>query len=359
MQNNQIKYKKTEVNRNMGDWEVAPIGEYFDVTTGKNLARADRHKIGEYEIVGANGNIGYTNSYLVDGEFVVTGRVGTLGEIYYRKGKFWPSDNLLLIRGEKQSAKYLYYFLKTVDFRSLNVGSTQPLITQTSIKNLEVMFPPVCEQQKIAEVLGALDDKIELNKKMNKTLESISQAIFKNWFLGGDKHFKLGKLSDIANVMTGKRPNNRSEVKTGEYDIPIIGAGSIMGYTDEALFQDEDLIITGRVGTLGVLQRTYESCWTSDNALVTLSNYPNFTYQLMKSIDFESLNRGSTQPLITQTDLQNYPVITPPYSQIEKYEDIAQSFSEKMQSNLKEIETLSQIRDSFLPRLMCGKLRVG
>ena len=235
--------------------------------------------------------------------------------------------------------------------------TTYPSFRPEALKELKIPFPPIKEQEKIAEVLGVLDERIELNRKMNKTLEQIAQAVFNNRFLN-NKNNKIGKLKDIARIITGKRPINRSGIQTEEFDIPIIGANSIMGYTDESLFENENVIITGRVGTLGTLHRTHDACWTSDNALITLSDYPNFTYQLMKNIDFDSLNRGSTQPLITQTDLQNYPLMLPTNSEIEKYEKFAESLDKLACKNNYQIETLSQIRDSLLPRLMSGELRV-
>lgn len=393
MKTDQSLFKQTELGQIPKDWEVLELGEAADIKPGyafksndfvnsgipvikiKNIVppaisfsdvdyvKKDLlEKLPEYKVNYNDILISLTGSNFNQYQSAV-GKIGRLkvknkeALLNQRVGKFIIKDEPRLNYG------FLYYLLISEEVKFLLVSSaggsaSQANISPEQIKSLEFAFPPLPEQQKITEVLGALDDKIELNRRMNKTLESFGQAIFNNWFLGDDKDFKLGKLSDIAKVMTGKRPNSRSDIQSEEYNIPIIGASSIMGYTDEALFDDEDLIITGRVGTLGAVQRMHDACWTSDNALVTLSDYPNFTYYLMKNIDFESLNRGSTQPLITQTDLQNYPVFLPSDEQIKKYENIAESLNQKIYTNNKENETLSQIRDSLLPRLMSGKLRV-
>lgn len=242
-------------------------------------------------------------------------------------------------------------------------------------------LPPLGEQRQIASILSSLDDKIELNRKMNKTLESIAKAIFKRWFVdfefpnsngqpykssGGKmidselglipEGWKVGNLSNLCEITTGKRPETRSDIKDDEFQIPLIGASSVQGYVQEALYF-ENIIVTGRVGTHGILQRISEPCWPSDNTLVIRSDQLGFIYQTLANINLSKLNRGSTQPLITQGDLKKTKIIIPDQSMLLQYDNISE-FDHIININLNQINNLSHLRDLLLPRLMSGKIRV-
>src|SRR5690606_8084550 len=157
-------------------------------------------------------------------------------------------------------------------------------------------------------------------------LEEMAQSLFKHWFIdfefpnenrepykssGGEmvesglglipKGWNLGELGDIISISSGKRPKDKQDNVSNEHPFPIVGASSIMGYTSEFNY-NEPVLIIGRVGTHGVIQTFTNKIWASDNTLVIKSKYYGFTYNILNSIDYKSLNRGSTQPLITQKD---------------------------------------------------------
>ena len=123
-------------------WRVGKYSDLVDVITGKGINKDNLKDDGKFQVLGANGEIGKTNNYLFDEDLILTGRVGTLGTIYFSKGKVWISDNVLI---SKPIIDRNYYFayqtLKRIDFRSLNRGSTQPLVTQTDLKNVDVTLP--------------------------------------------------------------------------------------------------------------------------------------------------------------------------------------------------------------------------
>ena len=106
-------------------------------------------------------------------------------------------------------------------------------------------------------------------------------------------------MNTIITITSGKRPSVKDNLKTKEMNIPLIGASSIMGYTNQYLFK-EKILITGRVGTHGIIQRFDSKCWPSDNTLIIKSKWYEYVYQILKTINYTKLNRGSTQPLITQ-----------------------------------------------------------
>jgi len=227
-----------------------------------------------------------------------------------------------------------------------------------------------------------LDDKIEVNNQINKTLENMAQAIFKQWFVdfefpnedgepykssGGEmveselgmipKGWEVGVLGDIISISSGKRPKKKSKEPYEEFVIPLIGASSTMGYVKEYNYF-EPIIIIGRVGTHGVVQRFKDKVWASDNTLVIKSEYYEYVHQLLGLIDYASLNRGSTQPLITQTDIKNVRILIPYKSILNQYEELVGKLYELVNSRLDENSNLINLRDTLLPKLMSGEIRV-
>lgn len=159
-------------------------------------------------------------------------------------------------------------------------------------------------------------------------------------------------------VTTGKRPNIKSVNKTEEFKYPIYGASSIMGYVDEYLF-DEDIFIIGRVGTHGIVQRVNCKSFPSDNTLVIKSNYYNFIYQILKRIDYDSLNIGSTQLLLTQKSIKKVEIILPFEDILRKYESFCEKLFNKIDKNNEEIVYLTNLRDTLLPKLISGEIDVS
>lgn len=167
-----------------------------------------------------------------------------------------------------------------------------------------------------------------------------------------------GTLGDIAIVSSGKRPPVKTTVQTDEEKIPILGASSVMGYTNQALYHQK-ILVTGRVGTHGIIQRYQGSCWPSDNTLVLQSNSYEFVYQILKNIDFTVMNRGSTQPLITQTDLKKSNIYIPTTNELSDFEIIVGTLMKQHEQNNIENDILSTLRDTLLPKLLFGKIFVN
>ena len=162
-------------------------------------------------------------------------------------------------------------------------------------------------------------------------------------------------LGDISEIVSGKRPLAKNEKRDSDNQIPIVGAATIMGYTPKYLY-DEPILVTGRVGTHGVIQRYSEKSWPSDNTLVIKSNFYEYVYQVLKRIDYKSLNRGSTQPLITQNDLKSIEILLPPQKALNEFEYIASNLMQLNNNKNKENARLCSLRNLLLPKLMSGQI---
>jgi type I restriction enzyme S subunit len=257
------------------------------------------------------------------------------------------------------NSDYIYYLSQSPEIRDVAVksmvgSSGRQRVQQAVLDNYEINLPDLPTQFEIAATLAALDNRIAENTKINHHLEQMAQAIWTERFSSYEPNAVLG---DIARITSGKRPPMRQAEYSNEATIPLLGASSIMGYTNAVLY-NEKILITGRVGTHGVIQRYSRPCWASDNTLVIKSDFYEFVYQQLCKVDFRNMNRGSTQPLITQTDLKNVPIFLPEDEKLREFEKIAASFMERYEGNILENESLAQLRDTLLPRLMSGELSV-
>lgn len=275
-----------------------------------------------------------------------------------------------LLPNKDVNAKYIYYYFRQFehfyDLASKATGSaSQANISTKLIESVDIDLPERIIQDKIVEWLDSISKKIEINKKINENLEQQVSVLYNSWFEDFEltngvcpENWCFQELSTIADIASGKRPPVKSEVCNQETPFSIVGAASVMGFTSEANHTDK-ILVTGRVGTHGVIQRFNTPCWTSDNTLVITSPYYEFTNQILHRIDYSSMNRGSTQPLITQGDMKKIVVLVPDEDTLAKFEEFAGSLMAKWEVNSKENVKLASLRDTLLPRLMSGELDVS
>ena len=288
---------------------------------------------------------------------------------YFKKIWFAEFDVLVFRAKDGVSKRFLYYVLSDDTFFDYSMatskGTKMPRGDKAAIMKYEVPDFTYEEQEKIAGVLEAFDRKIQLNTEINENLEQQVSALYQSWFEDFEpsngicpEHWSYQELSTIANIVSGKRPPIKSEVCNQDTSIPIVGAASIMGFTSQSNHTDK-ILVTGRVGTHGVVQRFNVPCWTSDNTLVITSPFYEFTNQILCRIDYSSMNRGSTQPLITQGDMKKVIVLIPDEKTLAKFEEFAGSLMAKWEANNHENIQLALLRDSLLPKLMSGEIDVS
>jgi type I restriction enzyme S subunit len=292
---------------------------------------------------------------------------------------FGSTEFIVMRKKEKiTDDMFVYYLAISPDFRnkaiqSMTGTSGRQRVQQDVLQSHKIMLPPLHEQKAIAATLSALDDMIELNNQINKTLEEMAQAIFKSWFVDFEpfkdgefeeselglipKGWKVGTFGEVAEITSGKRPVSKQDKETPDFYVPLVGASCIMGYVNETLY-NEPIIVIGRVGTHGIVQRFNTQCWPSDNTLVIKSNHYEFAYQILKGIDYRAFNRGSTQPLITQTDIKNYKIVIPDSYYLSRFEDTVKTLYKQYTVNNSESRLLERIRDMILPKLINGEIRV-
>jgi len=167
-----------------GDWIDTKLGDVLTLKRGYDLPTQDRRP-GPFPVVSSSGVTGSHDEAKVKAPGVVTGRYGTLGEVHFITQDYWPLNTTLYVKDFKRNdPRFISYFLKGLNFASYNDKSSVPGLNRNHLHTEIVHFPADgAEQRAIASILGAFDDKIELNRQMNHTLETMARAIFKAWFV--------------------------------------------------------------------------------------------------------------------------------------------------------------------------------
>jgi type I restriction enzyme S subunit len=296
----------------------------------------------------------------------------------------------------KADSLYLYYFFNSrVGLYHLDTIRRQVAvagITGGDLAKLELSIPPLPEQRAIAHILGTLDDKIELNRRMNETLEAMARALFKSWFVDFDpvrakaegrdpglpkpladlfpdsfedselgeipKGWAVATLDALAHIQGGKQLPTEDCKSFGAF--PVFGANGIMGYADRAT-HDGLVIAFGRVGAYcGSVHWTYGGAWINNNASSVVPNHwPEFVLQAMLTADFERMRTGSAQPFIPNSSLASLQVVRPADVVLAAFCAAVRSFRLKEQSLRKDSDNLAALRDALLPKLISGELRVA
>lgn len=330
---------------------IYKLKDLVNINYGKDHKKISN---GNIPVYGTGGLMRYVDKYIYDGNSVLIPRKGSLNNVKFVQGKFWTVDTMFWtkINSEIVLPKYLYYCISKINLAALNVGSAVPSLTVKILNELQFNIPNIDEQQKIINKIAPIEAKIILNNQINDNLAKLKTEIFNNMFDSKLKYHLNGKLQDITKITTGKRPRVKSNIRKSNNKYPIIGASKIMGYTSEYLYNDS-IITTGRVGTHGIVQRFREPVWVSDNSFVFITEHEDYLYEILSHrINYDAINTGSTQPLITQTNLKNIDIYVPTKKQFQNFENktffiTTQQFIFKQQNNLLRLIKSQMLKKFF------------
>lgn len=327
--------------------------EKYKLSKGNVLiAMTGNHPYAKTQIVGA------VSKYKLNKEALLNQRVGKI---------ITKNNNCL---------NFFYYFFKDNEthkyLASQSSGSAnQANISKNDILNLSVNIPDLPEQKAIAEVLSSLDDKIDNLYRQNQTLEQMAETLFRQWFVEeAQEDWEEGVLGDVIDIYDNKRiPLSkmvRNKMKEGKL-YPYYGAATIMDYVNDFIFEGE-YILLGEDGTVRtkegfpILQYATGKFWVNNHTHIFQAKEPynNFfiwNFLLKKNID--KIVTGAVQPKINQTNLKS--LIFPKYPEdlVLKFIESTESISRKIRNNQTQIRTLEKQRDTLLPKLMSGAIRLN
>ncbi len=357
----------------MSEWKFIKLQEVLDFGNGKVKPQNE----GNIPIYGGNGVLGYGDDFNYSGETIIIGRVGAYcGSVYYENRPIWISDNALSAKPKgDNNVKFLYYFLKNNDLNQWAGGSSHPLVTQTLLNSLEFSIcvnPKV--QVAIASVLSNLDDKIDLLHRQNATLEKMAETLFRQWFVEEEKEeWETGKLGDEFDFTMGASPPGVSYNEEGK-GIPMYQGNADFGFrfptnrvftTDPKRFAEKyDTLISVRA-PVGAQNMANERCCIGRGVaafrLKKDSSFYTYTYFKMKSLmdEIKQFNEaGTVFGSISKSDFENIDILLPDMETINKFQEVAKPIDDKIIENNKQIRTLTALRDTLLPKLMSGEVRV-
>jgi type I restriction enzyme S subunit len=369
---------------------------------------------GSYPLYGSGGIMRYVEKPLYDDESILIPRKGTLSNLFYLDQPFWSVDTMFysIINKDLVIPKYLFYTLQTFDLASLNVGSAVPSLTTEVLNEVLVSIPDLPKQTDIAEILSSLDDKIELNNKINQELENLAQTLFKRWFVdfefpnengepyqssGGEmvdselgeipKGWEVKTFADVASVIdclhskkpqilespTGYRYIQLSNIKdNGLMDLSNqywITKEDYEKWISRIEVREGDFVITnvGRSGAVSRIPSDVRAAIGRNMTAIRLNEDFNFIgyFSTLVVSDFmknEITSKLDSGTILDALNVKNIPklrfVLPAKINTIQVFEDVVKILWEKMEMNIKENNYLKSIRDTLLPKLISGELEV-
>jgi len=367
-------YKQTEIGVIPVDWEVKYFGNICDIHVGRDLLEKNFSifKTNEYiypvfsNTVSNYGLYGYYKNpeYNFEG-FTVVGRGVGLGTAFYRKAKFGAIGRLLVLKPEKDNAKFLTYYVNNKISIFLESGGI-PQLTGISFSKYKIPLPPLPEQKAIAQVLSDTDDLIQaLEQKLAKK-RAIKQGAMQQ-LLAPKEDWEVRKLEEVVDFLDNQRkPIKSSERESMRGEYPYYGASGIIDYVNDYIFDDE-LILLGEDGE-NILSRNSPlafkvsgKIWVNNHAhvLKTKNGYStDFLTAYLESLDYTLLNTGTAQPKLNKKVCQNINLHVP---SLQEQTQIATILSD-MDTEIEQIETqlskYKQIKQGLMQNLLTGKIRL-
>ena len=399
----------------LGDWEETTIGEFALLTYGKSLPVRKRNASGQVPVFGSNGIVGYHDTALTDGPTIIIGRKGTAGAVHYSPIPCWPIDTTFFFTADDADlTKFKYYVLRTLGLDAMNTDSAVPGINRNAVQARELYVPPLPEQRRIAHILGALDDKIELNRRMNTTLEQMARALFKSWFIDFDPvrakmsgRWRRGKslpglpahlydlfpsrlvpselgeapegwgvksLDEIANFRNGlalqKFRPAENEVGLPVVKIAQLRSGNTNGgewatnsITPECIIDDGDIIFSWSGSLMIKVWYGGRAALNQHLFKVTSSEYPKWFYlNCLKShlAAFQEIaaDKATTMGHIKRQHLNDAKCVIPSQTLLASVDATFAELITRQTSIGIESRNLSVLRDTMLPKLVSGELRI-
>ena len=420
-----------------GEWQISTLGELtknFDAIRIP-VKETDR-RAGSYPYYGASGIVDYVGEFLFDGQYLLIAEDGenlrtrTTPIAFLANGKFWVNNHAHIVQGNSiADTRFLKYVLSVLDISGYLTGSTMPKLTQGNMNRIEVLTPPLPEQRAIAHVLGTLDDKIELNQRMNETMESMALALFKSWFVDFDpvrakmdgrwrpgeslpglpahlydlfpdrlvdselglipESWEVKALGDCIDVDRGLSYKGSGLSSSG---VPMHNLNSIYeggGYKDDGIkyyngdYQPRHLVKPGEV-IVANTEQGHDRLLIGFAAIVPkrFGDYGLFSHHIYRVRPKSSLGltneyicqllntqvmhdavsgyaTGTTVNMLPIDALRIPEIVVPPIQLVTTFSTIAEAARIRREQFIEESRSLAAQRDSLLPRLVAGEMRVG
>lgn len=398
-----------------GEWRSSYWGDEISLEYGKALRDYDGP--GKYRVYGSNGPVGWTDALLAQGPGVILGRKGAYRGVEYSKTPFFVIDTAYYVVPKREcNMRWLYYAIKHYKLGEIDDGSPVPSTTRAAVYVKDILVPPPEVQDGVAYILGTLDDKIELNRKMNETLELMARALFKSWFIDFDpvrakmdgrwkkgqslpglpaelfdqfpsslvieeagelpEGWEFGPLSKVSELncevwSKGTRPQivryvDLSSVKWGCIEnVQSYQSAEAPSRAQRVLRPGDTIVGTVRPGN-GSFAIVAEEGLTGSTGFAALrplsSHYREFTYLAATSAaNIDSLTHladGAAYPAVRPEVVAATKVVLPTDAIAKYFSSFVAVLFDRRTLNERESKALTHLRDSLLPKLISGELEI-
>jgi type I restriction enzyme S subunit len=406
------------------DWLETTVGEQATLQRGIDITKRDQRD-GPIPVISSGGISSHHDTATARGPGVVLGRKGVVGSVYFCAGDYWPHDTTLWVKDfHGNDPRFVYYFFKWMapTIAGMDVGSANPTLNRNHVHPIEVSWPPLAEQRGITQILGTLDDKIELNRRMNETLEAMARALFKSWFVDFDpvRAKAEGRDSGLSPHIASLFPDRFEESELGEipagWDVlslgelitldkglsykgaflaeqglPMVNLGCFGGkgrFVGEAVkhysgeFKQRHVAAPGDIviantditqrrevlGSPAIIppQPTDKVIFThhvfAARLKDTAGDWTTFIFLLLLQDGFREraagYATGTTVLALPREALLDLRFVAPPSSVVAEFGRMASPLFERRWHAEKESRTLAAVRDALLPKLISGELRL-
>ena len=400
-----MKFKQTEIGCIPEHWKVLPIRDDTMAVTdyvangsfaslAANVSYKDDKDVAVLiRLVDYNnnfqGNFVYiddhaynflSKSKLYGGEIIISNvgaNVGTVFRCPTLPYKMSLAPNSIMVKFNENNDFY-FHWLKSRNgqqmIKSIVTGSAQPKFNKTNFRQMLVPVPPIEEQNRIAAILNAIDDKINKNRQINDNLLAQAQTLYKQFFPYSVQDdlpdgWRIGTVGEIIEIHDSKRIplSGADRAKMEKKIYPYYGAASLMDFVDNYIFDGKYLLL-GEDGTVvddagyPILQYVWGQFWVNNHAHILtgrLGYDVESLYMLFKQTPVKSIVTGAVQPKISQANLRSIQVVIPPEYNLREYNDLVEPLFSLFRANEEECKTLTALRDTLLPKLMSGEIDVS
>lgn len=396
------------------EWPETTLGGFVRLQRGHDLTASEQQP-GPYPVMGSAGPNGCHNVAKAQGPGVVVGRSGaSMGRVHYSEQDYWPHNTCLYVTDfQGNNPRFAYYVLSSLDLAGYNSGSAQPSLNRNYIYGMPLRIPPRTEQDSIVEVLSALDDRITLLRETNATLEAIAQALFKSWFVDFDpvrakqqglapegmdeataalfpdgfeeselgpvpRGWRVGTFADLICLHKGSvNPGAQPDVTFQHFSLPAFDAGQMPVLESGNSIKSNKTTVPPGVVLLSKLNPHIPRIWLpstvekeaicSTEFLPFIPNGPAttaFVYCLLAAPDFSAslcqlvTGTSNSHQRIKSDGVLSLPTVIPTSQIVSEFDAVASPLLARLRANRHQAQTLATLRDTLLPRLISGQLRL-
>jgi type I restriction enzyme S subunit len=356
----------------VAEWRSTTVGNVITLQRGFDITRA-KQRPGTVPVVSSGGIGSHHDTPMAAGPGVVMGRKGTLGKVFYIDGDYWPHDTTLWVKDFKGNLpRFVYYFLQTLDFLSMDVGSSNPTLNRNHVHPVAISWPTLEEQNVVAGMLGALDDKIVVNECIAATAEDLCRSIF------SERSWEARTTVESIAILRKEQvaPDALSETQVDHYSLPAFDSGAMPEVTDPRSIKSSKFVVRQPSVLLSKLNPEIPRVWNVSprQEFTALASTEFLVLEPRNTVTTAELWAALSQPRLlsdlaskvtgTSKSHQRVRPVEVMTSQVVDPRDLgdargqARTLLGRVMQARDESRTLATLRDTLLPQLMSGKLRV-